>query len=488
MPKPILSVLKSTRLLILLLLAAVAVRADVVCRSPGGIAGFGAEYKEAELYIRPDTRSLRDMDVFVTVRQDILYLHSNYVTRGFDVATKIATESAEFDLLTLVINLVNSEKQTVISRETLASQLGSVRFFVSADFFRARKFDPLNVEDAAQLFVIDDGGVVRPTLLIPDNSGRQRVVMEFQPSLYKKVDDPSANINNRYGARQFVRNDVRLLLLSVDSTTEALVKEKIPAANTISFDMTSKESLERSLSTHRNKTVFPLGHIEGDAFVVRDAGNKVLFEIPLTELNDIAKKYNVTMFALGCNSAQATRTAGVLNTFNTVDAVNRFATAMSSSATYMDFFHKLAADEVFILLDDSLGGDPEWLKMQIYSGGVSGGDGGGAGGGGGGGGRGSGSGKGRGAPVRPRPVGTITILNPPAPPTPLVYGPGSSSPSPTPVFSGTSGSSSYNRQPSYIADEQQDDSSWWIILVVIGVGVAGVVWGLLRLAKNAYYT
>jgi hypothetical protein len=427
--------------------------------------------------------------VFVTVRKDVLYLHSNYMTRGFDVATKIATESAEFDLLTLLMNLVNSKERTWIPAETVASQLRSMRFFVSADFFRSTKFDPLNVEDAGQLLVIDDGGVVRKTLLIPDASGRQRVVMEFQPSLYKKVDDPaSTNLNNLYVTLRFERNDVRLLLLSVDSTTETLVKEKIPAANTITFDLTSKESLERSLSNHRGKTVFPLGHIEEDSFVVRDAGNKVLFEIPLTELNDIAKKYNVTMFALGCNSAKATRTAGVLNTFNTVDAVNRFATAMSSSATYMDFFHKLAADEVFILLDDSLGGDPEWLKMQIYSGGVSGGDGGGAGGGGGGGGRGSGSGKGRGAPVRPRPVGTITILNPPAPPTPLVYGPGSSSPSPTPVFSGTSGSSSYNRQPSYIADEQQDDSSWWIILVVIGVGVAGVVWGLLRLAKNAYYT
>ncbi len=487
MPKPILSVLKSTRLLILLLLAALAVRADVVCRSPGGIEGFAAEYKEAERYIRPHTRSLREMDVFVTVRKDILYLHSNYVTRGYDVATKIATESAEFDLFTLVKNLVNSRERTSVSEETLASQLGNVNFYFSADFFRARKFEPLNIEDAGRLFVIDDGGVVRSTLLFPDASGRLRVVMEFHPSLYKKVDDPaSVNLNNLYATRQFQRNDVRLLLLSVDSTTEALVKEKIPAANTISFDMTSKESLERSLSTHRNKTVFPLGHIEEDAFVVRDAGNKVLFEIPLTELNDIAKKYNVTMFALGCNSANATRTAGVLNTFNTVDAVNRFATAMSSSATYIDFFHKLAADDVFILLDDSLGGAPEWLKMQIYSGGASGGDGGGVGEGGGGGG-GRGPGRGRGARVRPRPVGTITILNPPAytpaPPTPLVYPtPDSSSPSPTPVIIG---GSSYNPQPPYVADEQQDDSSWWVILVVIGVGVAGVVGGLLRLAKNA---
>jgi hypothetical protein len=485
MPKPILSVLKSTRLVILLLLAAVAVRADVVCRSPGGIEGFAAEYKEAELYIRPDTRSLRDMDVFVTVRKDVLYLHSNYMTRGFDVATKIATESAEFDLLTLLMNLVNSKERTWIPAETVASQLGSMRFFVSADFFRSTKFDPLNVEDAGQLLVIDDGGVVRKTLLIPDASGRQRVVMEFQPSLYKKVDDPaSANLNNLYVTRRFERNDVRLLLLSVDSTTETLVKEKIPAANTITFDLTSKESLERSLSNHRGKTVFPLGHIEEDSFVVRDAGNKVLFEIPLTELNDIAKKYKVTMFALGCNSAKATRTAGVLNTFNTVDAVNRFATAMSSSATYMDFFHKLASDDVFILLDDSLGGDPEWVKMRIYIGVDGGGDGGGVGGGGGGGG--IGPGRGRGARVPPRPVGTITILNPPVytppAPTPWVYIPGSSSPSPTPVFSG---SSSYNTPLPYVDNEQQDDSSWWVILVVIGVGVAGVVWGLLRLAKNA---
>ena len=486
MPKPILSVLKSTRLLILLLLAAVAVRADVVCRSPGGIEGFHAEYREAERYIRPDTRSLRDMDVYVTVRQDILYLHSNYVTRGFDVPTKIATESAEFDLLTLLMNLVGSEKRSGISEETLASQLSSVRFYVSADFFRATKFEPLNVEDAGHLFVVDDSGVARPTLLIPGDSGRSRVVMEFQPSLYKKPDDPaSANLNNLYETRRFDRNDVRLLLLSVDSTTDALVKEKIPAANTISFDMTSKESLERSLSNHRNKTVFPLGHIEGDAFVVRDAGNKVLFEIPLTELNDIAKKYDVTMFALGCNSAKATRTAGVLNTFNTVDAVHRFATAMSSSATYIDFFHKLASDDVFILLDDSLGGDPGWLKMRIYSGSYGGGDGGGVGGGGAG--EGGGPGRERGARVRPRPVGTITILNPPAdtppPPAPGAYAPGTSSPSPTPGFSGSS--SSYDAQFPYVQYQQQDDSSWWVIFVVVGVGAAGVVWGLLRFAKNA---
>ncbi len=441
-----------------LLLGAHAAQArDTVCRMPGGIQGFSAPFHEAEKFVGGNTRSLSGMKIYVTVENGALYTHSNFITRGFDVPTKIATSSTDVDLLNIVYNLVGPEENSGISYERLEGGLRNLTLYVDQKFFANPKFNAFDVESAGKVFVIDSEGVARPTMYVRGGNGRPRIAMEFQPSLFALVNDPNVpTLKDLYRGLTFQKDDVRLLPLTLDSMTAEAVKTNLPAGNVLNFDLSSIEALDSLLVAHRGKTVFPLGHMEGDSFVTRDAGGKTIFKISLGELEALAKKHNVSIFALGCNSASSTSRGGVLNVFNTLDAVNRFQAALSSS-DYMQFFDNLSGDEIFILLDDSvLGGARERLSMSVRKR-----SGGGAGGG---------DDAQVGRPVRDGgSVGRIVILNPTAYRMATLN---TSTPTPTPGPSYPGKKKDSDTEP-YQSPEKEDSGFGWLLAVGGLVVVAG---------------
>ncbi|HEV2799703.1 MAG TPA: hypothetical protein VGW12_04355, partial [Pyrinomonadaceae bacterium] len=182
-----------------------------------------------------------------------------------------------------------------------------------------------------------------------------------------RLNEPGTqNLTELYRSLEFRREDVRLLPLSVDSMTVNAFKEKIPAANQVAFDLSSAAALDASLAPHRGTTVFVLGHVESNSFVVKDAGNQAVFRIPIADLEAMAHKHDISIFALGCHSASSTDASGVINKFNTVDAINRFNKAMRAD-NYMNFFDRLAGDDIFMVLDNSvLGGARNRMALNVY--------------------------------------------------------------------------------------------------------------------------
>lgn len=431
-----------------LLCAHAALAYTLICRAPGGIQGFDNHAARAKGHVGGETKSMSDMKVYVSAEGDQLYLHSNFLTGTSEVPTKLTTDEIKLGLSLLVYNLVGEQKYSRVSQAEFRRGLKDITYYVEQGTLTDPKFKSLGLDRMEKLLVVDSEGKARQTKKV-NGGGRTRLAMEFEPSLFRLVDDPNGpNLKSLYNSLSFRPGDVRLLPLTVDSMTVAAIGEKIPASNTVRFDLSSAEALDRSLAAHRGTTVFALGHIENDAFAVKDAGNKVVFSITLAELEASAKRHNIKLFALGCNSADSTRTVGVLNVFNTLDAVHRYADALTAT-NYMQFFDKLAAEDIFILLDESVVGRArERLSMTIYRGGGGGGNGGGGGGGNGGGGGGGGS--------RSLPVGKLIVMNPATTSTVVPL----STPTPTPEGGPDSaGGQSQDSEEPVLAPGQDENAS-----------------------------
>ncbi|MBV9924560.1 MAG: hypothetical protein JOZ96_05910 [Acidobacteria bacterium] len=369
---------------------------------------LSAEADIAKQYTQSDVSEFSDMRVYVTSKEGVLYIQTNYRPADNEYPLKLATKDAGFGLSFYIKNML--EQFELPTRGFDRAYSKDMAVFVDQGLLSSSRYRGLRFDDAGKVNIIDASGVARPTMRVPTAGGQTQLVMEFSPSLYARVTEADpGGFSSRYKSLGFRREDVRLLSLSTDSMTKALISEKIPAANRVEFDLSSPAALEASLSAHGGTTVFALGHIEGSSFVTRDAGGKVAFTIPIAELESMAKKHNVTVFAFGCNSASATEGArGTLTAFNTVDAVGRFEQALSAD-NYLTFFDKLAGPEIFMLLDDSvLGAARERQALTVYARET----------------------EGAGGRARVAPVGRVLILNPgayvaasqgrpPSTPTPL---------------------------------------------------------------------
>lgn len=63
---------------------------SLLCRK-SHISGFEDLYKKAKKYIGPPTSKVSNMEVFISIKKGVLYLHSNYLYRSAKYPTKLVT-------------------------------------------------------------------------------------------------------------------------------------------------------------------------------------------------------------------------------------------------------------------------------------------------------------------------------------------------------------------------------------------------------------
>jgi hypothetical protein len=299
-----------------------------------------------------------------------LYVHSNYVTHGFDYPTKVLTPERIQYAANLVPSLMGQAdfKAAGISLENLESVHLPVKLFVEQAVLENYKYGQMNLAGFEQLFVVGRDGRVREAAILESDSGQ--IAIRYHNSLFAKpsVDDAS-RLFGRLREEPLNRDKVRLLLLVTNTDTEQAA-EAIPGSNRIKVDLHSKDDWRTKLSRQANTTVVVLGHAEDGAFVVLDAEQNELLRIELDELESLAKSNGIDLIALGCNTAAVTSFTGVDSKFNTVDAVKRVATALNAR-TKLDFLDALAPkpDDIKIVLDrEAMQDDKREMQMTIFSG------------------------------------------------------------------------------------------------------------------------
>lgn len=357
-----------------LIAAASGLARDVVCRLPH-IKGFEQEYDEAKRYTGENVTSLSQLKVYIQARGDTLYCQSNFVTKGYDYPTKLATSQTGIGGPSLVLNLVGESGESGISESELTQAYQTIPLYVDQSVFTSSKFKNLDFGDASRVFHIGDDGTPRRATSIFDGDST-RWLVEYASSLFAPADVQGiAKLAAELKARPLSTSDLRFVSLTKNTSTTKKIAELIPAENRIEFDLSSVEALKQRLAEHRGKTVFFLGHVEDGNFVTYDAAGKEIFKVGVKEVQDAALECcQVSVFALGCHSGKATGRNGVLEAFNTVDAVERFHDALGA-ANFLDFLQRLAGngqDRLSLIADSSLLSDASSsAEFAIHRGDVS---------------------------------------------------------------------------------------------------------------------
>jgi hypothetical protein len=325
---------------------------SVVCRLPA-ILGFDAVGETAKEYVGHETTSVPDdTKVYVTVENGKLYLHSNFLTPGYDNASKLATSRTDFDLQNLTFNLIGKEEESHVSEEAFLSAFPKMRFIVDGKLFIDPTFADLDFNNAAHVSVIGKDGVVRESVKIALPTDKFRRLVRYEPNLYARVEDSSATATfKKLQEAKFDAETIKLLSLVINTDTEAAVAA-LPASRVVNAGDYSLAAVKNALQHEAGQNVFFLGHVEGDAFVTRDSSGTEVSRIRMSDLDEISRTTHVKLFPLGCNSASVHAT-GVAASFNTVDAVKRFSAALSSS-NWTDFYTKLSSPDLMLVLDSSV--------------------------------------------------------------------------------------------------------------------------------------
>lgn len=75
-----------------------------------GISGFEDEAHQAKAVLSSNTSDMQEMEVFVTVQRDKLYIQSNYMPEGADYPFKISTNEEEYNMKNWLKFLINPEE------------------------------------------------------------------------------------------------------------------------------------------------------------------------------------------------------------------------------------------------------------------------------------------------------------------------------------------------------------------------------------------
>ncbi len=324
----------------------------VACRTPG-IDGFEEVAARAVGRLPNDiTRVPSETVVFITVAKDSLYLHSNFVTRGFPYPTKINTTRTDADLMTLSLNLIGVERESGISLEQFLASFPQMHFIVEGALFRDEKFRDFDFSGAPHVEVIGEDGVARKSEELSLPGGNHKRIVEYYDNIYASAQDANAASSfRRLGGDHFDKQAIRFMSLVLNRATEQSIS-KLSSQIVLDAGDRSFEAVKRTLSGQSGNYIFVLGHVERDTFVVRNPRGQEVSRIPIAELLAAGSANNVRIFPVGCNSAAATQ-VGVATTFNTVDAVNRLASALQAT-DWLEFYRELSSPDLKLVLDSSM--------------------------------------------------------------------------------------------------------------------------------------
>ncbi|WP_281559099.1 hypothetical protein [Thalassomonas sp. RHCl1] len=352
-----------------------------VCRLPG-LNGFNESQIRGEKFIRSTTSNLKDVSLYIELTENGPWYHSNYITPGFEHPTKIGREDI-YDAQRAYNNIAITQEildkdSSIIGRLEKAYEENSTIYVDQSvlnsdgtskiDFGRAKNLIAVDGKTGKQLseIVKIDRTLGRKTLLTGRALGCCFFV--FPPHFLKTL---VAQLRSKL----FNSKNVNIVSLVKDSATARAFKEsKFLSKNVKQPDgLETKVALRNQIKDSRGKTLIVVGHVEGKKFVTRDEAGNMVFDYDVADLHTLAKKNNVQLIALGCETAKnvdlATTGSGVVKKFNTVDAVSNLEAAFSSSKNYAEFFENLTSpDLMFVAGETFLSKSPEAIaKVSIFS-------------------------------------------------------------------------------------------------------------------------
>jgi hypothetical protein len=214
----------------------------------------------------------------------------------------------------------------------LVSALHSLDVFVPDEHFFEIRPALTNLPDTTSLFVLDDNNSVTAIRRVM-SEGKKALALETKPGLLIDVADLVQLRNLEWAFSQpLYRHDMRVVSL-FDSSDVDVIREIGKSVGELHtpLDRLSDGGLTRSISHGKRKGYLLVGHVEGEAFVVRNASGTVTAQYTFSELDKAARASDSTVVFLGCESAAVNGVTGFVDTVNALKVAEGLANAINAA-------------------------------------------------------------------------------------------------------------------------------------------------------------
>jgi hypothetical protein len=242
-----------------------------------------------------------------------------------------------------------------------------VRFILDPSVFEDPIHANIDIDAAQNVFVLDGRNQLRLVRRLWNRKdGYGPAMVEYLPNVWAHATDRGApDYIASLAGLPFRRGDFRVLSLVTNSTTNRTISERLKDVH-VPFDFSSRDALLAGLRRHRGKHLFVVGHIEGDAFRVYDAGRTEKFSIVVSDLIHLAKECcGIVVIPIGCNVA-AVSGRGSVGAFKSGDAVDRLALAFDHAETQADFFQLVASPGLRLVIESTMQPGTERREITIF--------------------------------------------------------------------------------------------------------------------------
>ncbi len=168
--------------------------------------------------------------------------------------------------------------------------------------------------------------------------------------------------------RKLPKGEIEILSLVKDKSTSQLLENEFPE-HTLKYSIKNKgnkERLEKLLSKHKGKTIFVVGHMEGDEFVTYHKG-KVVHRMSLKELQDLGKAFDLNLFPFGCNSAIGTGGKyGTTSKLNSISDTKLLISAIKNNQSIRGVLNEFCGADKTIIVDQFSFKDKGFAKYKFY--------------------------------------------------------------------------------------------------------------------------
>lgn len=209
--------------------------------------------------------------------------------------------------------------------------------YIDANILRDPSFKLSSLRPDEEIKIVEPGGQVLPTQWTADFFGHKSLHVETIPNIVGPVRELSLAYGLR--ARRFSKAEASILSLIENTDVERELGKTglkaVPFADAVT-------NLEETFKARAGRTMFVLGHVEGESFVTRVDGVKTA-EIALADLKAKAAKYDISLFTLGCEIGRG-GTFGPREVIYAEEVLDRLAGALNADNFY-DLFRLFAADQ-----------------------------------------------------------------------------------------------------------------------------------------------
>jgi hypothetical protein len=136
-----------------------------------------------------------------------------------------------------------------------------------------------------------------------------------------------------YFGSKFFKRDVQIISFFDEIADRRTVSALRPASFGIISpgNLSNRVALLAAVAKARGKFLIVVGHIEGDAIVMRNARGSVTDKVELTELTEAAIHHQVALIVLGCEAGQIGGVTGLVDKTSSITVATQIRKALAAS-------------------------------------------------------------------------------------------------------------------------------------------------------------